>query len=204
MREIPAVDRTRARSGLCGAFPFGSPVAASKITRGAFDKKALLTAAVSAREMVTSLLEVDPNSDMKINRLSVADACKHAWLLPHAANADAAARASPMPRVAELVESIAAAREAAAATLGTVDSTPLHMLEGGSSLNAARLGIGAVAPFQKAGLDQLGGPSMLRGAPSPPMPEPSHAEADALEGATAHEAEAVARLALLGMDDDMY
>lgn len=75
---------------LCGFFPFGTGSAQTKICRGAYDKAPLSRLGGGARSFLAATLVVDPNSVQKVNRLSSADACKHAWLAPHAGAADAA------------------------------------------------------------------------------------------------------------------
>ena len=77
----------------CAVFPFGAGSAQTKICRGAYDKAPLGRLGGGAREFLAATLVVDPNSAQKVNRLSSADACKHAWLAPHASAADAAAAA---------------------------------------------------------------------------------------------------------------
>eukprot|EP00966_Prymnesium_polylepis_P113987 2634682-Prymnesium_polylepis.1 len=63
-------------AALCAAFPFGA--ARSRILQGRYAKGALeATASAAACSFVDGLLVVDPNSEMKLNRMSCAGACKH-------------------------------------------------------------------------------------------------------------------------------
>ena len=72
---------------LCATFPFGQ--AQTKICRGTFDRAALDRVG-GARDLIEATLVVDPNSDLKLNRLSAAGACKHPWLRLYEKAADAA------------------------------------------------------------------------------------------------------------------
>ena len=99
---------------LCGQFPFGRSPPLTKVCRGSYDKAPFDERGVcsKARDFVSAALTVDPNSVQKVNRLTCADACKHAWLKPHEATADAAAATAASLPTQELVEAVESAQQA--------------------------------------------------------------------------------------------
>jgi len=133
----PAVDAwalgVLAYVALVGAFPFGT--VQSRILQGRYARSAQLDKVPSARAFLDALLVVDPNSEMKINRMTMVDACKHPWLTPHTGAADALGAAAVEGRLAaesELLVSVREEREAAKARLLAAAGGPLASDVGGA------------------------------------------------------------------------
>ena len=99
---------------LCAAFPFAK--SRTKLARGLYDKDPLNAAGVSvaAQELIAQLLVVDPNSQMKVNRLSAAEACKDSWLRGYELAADTATNSGEPPKPSPELRAAATAEAAEA------------------------------------------------------------------------------------------
>ena len=143
---------------LCEQFPFGSPPAQTKVARGQMHKPPLDAHAVSGsgRDFIDSALLVDPNSALRVNRLTSSDACRHAWLRPHEAAVDAtveaAAAAAAGTPVGELAEAVKEARDALAAeATGEEGSSVLGFRKVPSAAASGAASVAGSAPATQRG-----------------------------------------------------